>query len=192
MRCDAWVSVLSWWSYQSPVSHSCGLLSHPNSFWTGMFKLHAKFDAHSLLSLLSHFECDGHTVHMLIQQHLSPPLSITLKSSLFMHAHSRCPLSLAARLYWCHTNHFCYINNGCSFSGLTSYIYCRFLCVWIFWSSGYGQLSSFLYQDPNKVTRWAHLYQTFKLYSSFKHEHSITGGVAVNSRYKLLFVLFVE
>ena len=57
-----------------------------------MFKLNAKFDADSLLYLLGHFECDGHTVHMLTQQHLAPPLTSTVKSSLFTHAHSR-PLS---------------------------------------------------------------------------------------------------
>ena len=32
-----------------------------------MFKLNAKFDADSLFYLLSHFECNGHTVHMLTQ-----------------------------------------------------------------------------------------------------------------------------
>ena len=31
-----------------------------------MFKLNAKFDADSLLYSLNHFECDGHTVHMLL------------------------------------------------------------------------------------------------------------------------------
>ena len=49
--------------------HSCNilesLLNHLNSFHGGMFKLNAKFDADSLLYWLSHFECDGHTVHML-------------------------------------------------------------------------------------------------------------------------------
>ena len=43
------------------------LLNHPNSFRGGMFKLNAKLDADSLLNLLSPFECDGHTVHMLTQ-----------------------------------------------------------------------------------------------------------------------------
>ena len=44
-----------------------GLLNHPNSFRGGMFKPNAKFDADSLLYSLSHFEYDGHTVHMLTQ-----------------------------------------------------------------------------------------------------------------------------
>ena len=35
--------------------------------------LNAKFDVDSLLYLLSHFECDGHTVHMLTQWCLLPP-----------------------------------------------------------------------------------------------------------------------
>ena len=47
-------------------------LNHPNSFCGGMFKLNAKFDTDSLLYSLSHFECDGHTVHMLTQRHLRP------------------------------------------------------------------------------------------------------------------------
>ena len=44
-RHDAWAGVLLWWSCQSPVAHSCGLLNHPNCFHTGRFKLNAKFDA---------------------------------------------------------------------------------------------------------------------------------------------------
>ena len=48
------------------------LLSHVNTFHGGMVKLNAKFDADLLLYLLSHFECDGHTVHMLTQRHLLP------------------------------------------------------------------------------------------------------------------------
>ena len=63
-RHDAWVGMLSWWSFQSPVVHSCCLLNQSNSLCRGMFKLNAKFDADSLLYLLSHFECDGHTVHI--------------------------------------------------------------------------------------------------------------------------------
>ena len=49
VRCDAWVGMLSWWSCQSLVAHSCGLLNHLNSFHGGMFKLNTKFDANSLL-----------------------------------------------------------------------------------------------------------------------------------------------
>ena len=77
-------------------NHGCGLLNHLNSFHGGMFKLNAKFDADLLLYSLSHFECDGYTVHMLIQWCLPPPLTSTVTSSLFTHAHSS-PLSLAAR-----------------------------------------------------------------------------------------------
>ena len=111
MRSDARVGTLLWWSCQSSVAHSCGLLNHLNSFQGRMFKLNAKFCVHSdsLLYLLSHFECDGHTAHMLKQWHLPPPLTSTVKLSLFTHAHSS-PLSLAARLHWCQTNHTHYIN----------------------------------------------------------------------------------
>ena len=80
------------------------LLNHPNSLGRGIVKLNAKFDADSLLCLLSHFDWDGHTVHMLTQWCLPQPLTSTVKSSLLTHAHSS-PLSLAARLYWCCANH---------------------------------------------------------------------------------------
>ena len=65
----------------TPVAHSCSLLSHLNSFHGGMFEFQAKFDADSLLYSLSRFERDGHTVHMLTQQHLPPPLTSTVKLS---------------------------------------------------------------------------------------------------------------
>ena len=81
-------------NHQLPISGS--LLNHPNSFHRGKFKLNTKFDADLLLCSLSHLECDGHTVHMLTQGHLPPPLTSTVKSSLFTHVHSS-PLSLAAR-----------------------------------------------------------------------------------------------
>ena len=51
-----------------------------------------------MLYLISHFECDGHTVHMLTQWHLLPPLTSTVKLLLFTHLHSS-PLSLTARLH---------------------------------------------------------------------------------------------
>ena len=50
-----------------------------------MFKFKAKFDADSLLYLLSHCECDGHIVHMLTQRHLPSPVTSTVKLLLFMH-----------------------------------------------------------------------------------------------------------
>ena len=116
----------SWWSCQSPVAHGCSFLNHPGSFHGGLFKPNTRFDADALLYLLSHFEGDGHTVHMLIDMLTQwcwlPPLTSTVKSSLFMHEHSS-PLALAARLHQCHTNCSCYINNGWTFSGLTSFIF---------------------------------------------------------------------
>ena len=86
----SWRSCQSWRLYL-PVAHSCGFLNHLNSFWRGMFKLNTKFNADSLLYPLSHFECDSHTVHMLTQQCLPPPLTSTMMSSCFTHAHSRPP-----------------------------------------------------------------------------------------------------
>ena len=114
---EAFVSHFSLCCTHCIVSES--LLNHPDSFHRGKFKLNAKFDADSLLYSLSHFECDGHTVHVLTQWRLLPPLTSTVKS-LFTHAHSS-PLSLAARLHGCHTNHSHYINNGWTFSGQISY-----------------------------------------------------------------------
>ena len=105
-------------NHQLPISGS--LLNHPNSFHRGMFKLNAKFDTDSLLCSLSHFDCNGHTVHMLTQLRLLPPLTSTVKSSLFMHVYSS-PLSLASRLHLCGAKRSHYINNGWTFSGQTSY-----------------------------------------------------------------------
>ena len=118
-RRDAWVSALSWWSCQSPVAHSLGLLNHLKSFCGGIIRLKTKFDADSSLYSLSHFECNNNTVHMLTQWCLQSPLTCTVKLSLFTHVHSS-PLSLAARLHRCCSNHSGYINNDCTFSGQTS------------------------------------------------------------------------
>ena len=96
-----------------------------------MFKLNAKLDEDSLLYLLSHFECNGHTVHMLTQWHLPPPLTSTVKLSLFTHGHSS-PLSLAARLHWCCTIHSYPINNGWNFSDRPCVCVC--VCIKIFFS----------------------------------------------------------
>ena len=73
------------------------LMNHLNSFRRGMFKIISKFDADLLLYLLCHFECNGHPVHLLTQWCLPLPLTSTVKSSLFTHAHFQ-PLSLAGRL----------------------------------------------------------------------------------------------
>ena len=73
MRRDAWTGTLLRWSCQPLAAHSCDLLNHLNRLRWGMFKLTSKFGADSLLYSLSHFECDGHTVHVLTQWHLLPP-----------------------------------------------------------------------------------------------------------------------
>ena len=98
---------------------SYSLLNHPNSFYRGMFKLNSKFDADSLLCLPKCFECYNHTVHMLTQQRLQPPMTSEVKSSLFTYMHSS-PFFLSVKLHWCHTNCSHYINNGWTFSGQTS------------------------------------------------------------------------
>ena len=101
-------------NHQLPVAAAFWI----TQFARGTFKLNAKFDADLLLYLLIHFECDGHTVHKLNQWRLSPPLTSTVKWSLFTHAHSS-PLSLAAKLHGCHTNLSHYVNNGWTFSQQT-------------------------------------------------------------------------
>ena len=85
-RCDTWAGSLSWQSCQSPLAHRCGLLNHPNSFCRGMFKLTTKFDADLLIS---HCECEGHTVHVLTQWRL--PLSMTVQWSC-RYSHTRIPV----------------------------------------------------------------------------------------------------
>ena len=105
-------------SHQLPIAEVF-LLNHPNGSHGGMFKLDTKFDADSLLYSLSHFECDGHTVPMLTQWRLPPPLTSTVKLSLFTHAHPS-PLFLVARLHLCCAKHSHYINNGWTFFGQTS------------------------------------------------------------------------
>ena len=76
-----------------------------------MFKLNAKFDADSLLilnAMATQYICS------LTHWRLLFPLTSTVKS-LFTHAHSS-PLSWAARLHRCHTNHSCYIKSGWTFA----------------------------------------------------------------------------
>ena len=86
-----------------------------------MFKLNTKFDSDSLLYSLSHFECDGHTVHMLTQWHLPPPLTSTVKLSLFTHTQSS-PLFLAANYIDVVQAILIILKNGWIFSGQASYI----------------------------------------------------------------------
>ena len=116
MRCDAWAGALSWWSCQSPLAHSCSLLNHLNTFYRGMLKLNAKNWCRFVALLAQSFWMQWpHSTHA----HSTVPLTSTVNLSLFTHVHSR-PLSLAARLHWCHANPS-YINNGCFFSRQTSY-----------------------------------------------------------------------
>ena len=87
MSQDAWVITLWWWSCLSPVAHCCSLLNHLNSLHGGMFKFNAKFDAHSLLYSLIHFEWNCCTVHRLTQRRLQLLLTNTVKWSLFTQVH---------------------------------------------------------------------------------------------------------
>ena len=118
-RHDAWVGALPWWSCQLPVAHNCGLLNHPNSFLRRMFKLNAKFDADSFLySVILIVTATQYTCSLNGIYHPHWPVKLLL----FTHVHSS-RLSLAARLHQCCTNHSCYISNGWTFSGQTSYFH---------------------------------------------------------------------
>ena len=108
------------------------------SFCREIFKLNAKFYSDSLFSLLSHFECNGHTVHMVNQWHLLPPLTSTVTLSLFTHVHSS-PLSLAAMIHWCHANCSHYINNSWTFFRQTSS--CTSMGTWYFKKSHWSKNS---------------------------------------------------
>ena len=100
------------WSCQSPVAHSCGRLNHLNSFRGGMFKLNTKFNADLLLfsvilnAMATQYTCSLNGIYRLYW--------LVQWSLIVTHAHSS-PLSLAARLHWCHANHSHYINNGWTF-----------------------------------------------------------------------------
>ena len=80
-----WVPCCDETANQSPVVRSCNLLNYFNSFCGGMFKLDVKSDADLLLYWLSHFECDSHTVHMLTQQCLLPPVTSTTSEVVIVH-----------------------------------------------------------------------------------------------------------
>ena len=54
-RHGAWAGTLWWWSCQSPVAHTCGLLNHPKSFHRGMPELNARFDADFIALLIQSF-----------------------------------------------------------------------------------------------------------------------------------------
>ena len=123
-------NALLWWSCQSSVAHRYSLLNHENSFCGGMFKLNAKSDEDLLLSSLSHFECDSHTVRMLTQWSLLPPLTSTVKSSLFTHVHSN-PFSLAASyIDGIETILIVLTIQCCTFSGQTSISGQIYHCGW--------------------------------------------------------------
>ena len=79
-------------------AHSCSLLIDLKSFHGGMFNLNTKFDADSLLCLLSHFECEVHMVHMLTQCRLLSPLDyyseiVIVHACTFQSTHLSCQVT---------------------------------------------------------------------------------------------------
>ena len=102
-----------------PATWSCALTGNWTSYLS-VCRVALSPLNHTSQGLVSHFECDGHTVHMLIQWRLLPPLTRTVRLSLFTYAHSS-PLSLAARLDRCCTNCSLYVNNAWTISGQTPY-----------------------------------------------------------------------
>ena len=66
-----------------------------------------KFDADLLLCWLSHFKCDSHTVHMLTQWCLLPPLTSKV---IIAHACIFQSTLLGCQVIWCHANHSLYFD----------------------------------------------------------------------------------
>ena len=93
---------------------------------------------------------------MLTPQHVPPPLTSTVKSSLSTHTHSS-PLSLAARLHQCHSNCSHYINNGWTFSG--QYIYVG-VCLYVY-------ICVYIYS----ILVYIHIYNTHISYIYIKFSH---------------------
>ena len=117
-RCDARAGTLSWWSCQSAVARSCGLLNHCigsveecSSLTQNLVQIRGSTQLSHILNVTATQD----TCSLSCIYHLHWPV----KSSLFMHAHSS-PLSLAPTLHWCHANRSHYINGGWTFSGQTS------------------------------------------------------------------------
>ena len=117
------MGTLLWWSCQSPVAYSCGLLNHANSFCEGMFKLNAKLDADLLLYSLSHFECEATQYTCSLNSIYCPLLTSTVKSSLFMMYIPVHSSSLSVYINVVQT--ILIINNAWTFSGHT-------LCVCVY------------------------------------------------------------
>ena len=126
------------------------------SFCRGMFKANAKLDAYSLLYsvilnvIATQYTCSFNGIyrpHWLVQwRHFL----------LFMHSHSS-PLSLAARLHQCCANCSCYINNGWTCSGQTSYI-----LIWVMFL-----ISLYLINLPNNTVCFIRLHDHSKPHWSF-------------------------
>ena len=118
-RCDTRAGSLLWWSCQSPVAHSCGLLNHLNtsteecSNWMqNLMQIHCPSWSVILNVTATQYTCSLSGIyhpHWLVQwrHHCS-------------HAHYS-PLSLVARSHWCCVNDSCCINNGWTFSRQTLY-----------------------------------------------------------------------
>ena len=104
----------------------------PKAFW--IIQIFSVEECSSLMQNLMQICCLTCSVILVQQPHSThahstastAPLTSTVKSSLFTHAHSS-PLSLAARLRWCHSNRSCYINSGWTFSRQSL---CVFVCVY--------------------------------------------------------------
>ena len=87
----------------------------PNSFCRGKLKLNAKFDADSLLYSPSHFECEGHTVHMLT--HWSTTLTASYSEVVTVHTCTFQSIPLGCQVTSMSPNCFRYINTGWAFWG---------------------------------------------------------------------------
>ena len=141
MRHNAWVGVLSWWSCQSPVANSCGLLK---------YQIVSVEECSSLMQNLMQIFCSTRSFWM--WQYMCSLSGVYcphwLGTCAFMHVHSS-PFSLAARLHQCHhTGCSHYINKGWTFSGQTS-MHCT--TCFSFWSRAAYCMSGMLCERQRKV-----------------------------------------
>ena len=123
IRRDAWVDALLWWSCQSPVAHSCGLLNHLNSFveeWSSvpqnLMLNHCSIFSVILNAMATQYTCSVkgiYSLKCLTYRHLQ------YSEVVIVHIFTSQSTFLGCQLHWCCTNHSHYINNGWTFSGQT-------------------------------------------------------------------------
>ena len=119
-RHDAWAGALVWWTanHQLPIAVAFWIIwivsvEECSSLMQDLMQIHCSTSSVILNVTDTQYTCSLSGIYC--------PHRLVQWSPLFTHAHSS-PLSLAARLHQCCTNHSCYINNGWIFPIQTSYL----------------------------------------------------------------------